>query len=196
MVLDTSLLNIQQYKVGIKGKVDQSWERSSALLYTSVQQLFKREPSGCPRLQSPTLYIYMYIYMEHILFFLPVDWSCRIYWLHIFGRVRPHLQRMSWYDTKQSDHEVPVMLELWGMQSTPSLLSLPGSLCPGMVAPNWILSMAQIELNCVFMLNWITRNRTASTTKLCTYAKLNCLKLNCFWYWNYTHAKLNLTVCG
>ena len=32
------------------------------------------------------------------------------------------------YDTKQSDGEVPVMLELWGMRSTPSLASLPGSL--------------------------------------------------------------------
>ena len=30
MVLDTSLLNTQQYKVCIKGKVEQSWERSSA----------------------------------------------------------------------------------------------------------------------------------------------------------------------
>ena len=36
MVLDASLLNTQQYKVGIKGKVEQSWERSSALPYTSV----------------------------------------------------------------------------------------------------------------------------------------------------------------
>ena len=36
MVLDTSLLNTQQYKVRIKGKVEQSWERSSALPYTSV----------------------------------------------------------------------------------------------------------------------------------------------------------------
>ena len=36
MVLDTSLLNTQQYKVCIKGKVEQSWERSSALCYTSV----------------------------------------------------------------------------------------------------------------------------------------------------------------
>ena len=34
MVLDTSLLNTQHYKVCIKGKVEQSWERSSALLYT------------------------------------------------------------------------------------------------------------------------------------------------------------------
>ena len=36
MVLDTSLLNTQQYKVRIKGKVEQFWERSSALPYTSV----------------------------------------------------------------------------------------------------------------------------------------------------------------
>ena len=36
MVLDTPLLNTQQYKVRIKGKVEQSRERSSALPYTSV----------------------------------------------------------------------------------------------------------------------------------------------------------------
>ena len=36
MVLDTSLLNTQQYKVPIKGKVEQSKERSSALSYTSL----------------------------------------------------------------------------------------------------------------------------------------------------------------
>ena len=36
MVLDTSLLNTQQYKVCIKGKVEQSRERSSALPYTLV----------------------------------------------------------------------------------------------------------------------------------------------------------------
>ena len=36
MVLDASLLNTQQYKVHIKGKVEQSTERSSALPYSSV----------------------------------------------------------------------------------------------------------------------------------------------------------------
>ena len=36
MVLDTFLVNTQQYKVCIKGKVEQSWEKSSALTYTSV----------------------------------------------------------------------------------------------------------------------------------------------------------------
>ena len=49
MVLDTYLLNTQQYKVRIKGKVQQSRERSSALPYTTVQQLLKREPSGRTR---------------------------------------------------------------------------------------------------------------------------------------------------
>ena len=36
MVLDTSLLNTQHYNVRIKGKVVQSWERSSALPYALV----------------------------------------------------------------------------------------------------------------------------------------------------------------
>ena len=36
MVLDTALLNTQHYKVGIKNKVKQSREWSSALPYTSV----------------------------------------------------------------------------------------------------------------------------------------------------------------
>ena len=36
MLLDASLLNTQQYKVGRKGKIKQSREKSSALLYTMV----------------------------------------------------------------------------------------------------------------------------------------------------------------
>ena len=44
MVLDTSLLNTQQYKVCIKGKVEQS-----------------REPSGRPRLRSPTLLLTYFV---------------------------------------------------------------------------------------------------------------------------------------
>ena len=36
MALDTSLLNTQQYKVRIKGKVEQYRERSSARHYISV----------------------------------------------------------------------------------------------------------------------------------------------------------------
>ena len=40
------------------------------------------------------------------------------------------------YDTKQSDGEVPVMLELWGMRSTSLLPSLLGSLWPRVIAPD------------------------------------------------------------
>ena len=36
IALDTTLLNTQHYKVQIKGKVEQSRERSSALPYTLV----------------------------------------------------------------------------------------------------------------------------------------------------------------
>ena len=42
MVLDTSLLSTQQYKVRIKGKVEQSRERSSAPLHLSVVAIEKR----------------------------------------------------------------------------------------------------------------------------------------------------------
>ena len=72
--------------------------------------------------------------------------------LHHCRVVRPP-QQVSWiYDTKQSDGEVAIMLKLWGMQSTPSLLSLPCQFWPGVV------SMGQIELNCALMLNWIVWN--------------------------------------
>ena len=54
MVLDPPLLNTQHYKVWIKGKVEQPRERSSALAYTSVWYLLKREPSGHPRLRFLT----------------------------------------------------------------------------------------------------------------------------------------------
>ena len=45
------------------------------------------------------------------------------------------------YDNKQSDSEAPVILELWGMQSTPSLPSLPGPCWLRVVAPDRVLPM-------------------------------------------------------
>ena len=71
-----------------------------------------------------------------------VGWGCGIHQLHLCREVRPPLPyECPGYDSKQSDVEVPVMLELWGMQSTLSLPLLPGSLWPGMVAPNRALPM-------------------------------------------------------
>ena len=62
------------------------------------------------------------------------------------------------YDTKQSDGEAAVMLELWEMQSIPSLPLLSGQLWPGVV----ILDKSPIY--------------ESNRTKLCIYAKLNYLK--------------------
>ena len=45
------------------------------------------------------------------------------------------------------------MLVLWEMRSTSPLTLLPGPLYPGVVAPDRVLSMGQIELNCVLKLN-------------------------------------------
>ena len=58
----------------------------------------------------------------HFMFFCPnlvypVGWSCKT----------PLPNKCPGHDTKQSDGEVSVMLELWGMQSTSLLPSLPRS---------------------------------------------------------------------
>ena len=45
------------------------------------------------------------------------------------------------------------MLELWGMRSTPLLASLPSPPWPGVIIPDRVLSIDQIELNDVLMLN-------------------------------------------
>ena len=79
------------------------------------------------------------------------------------------------------------------MRGTPSLPLLPGPLWSGVVAPDkgpiYGLNKTKplfeftgffLHLNCVFMLNWIARNRTVLASKLYTYAKLNYRKQNCF----------------
>ena len=69
---------------------------------------------------------------QHVI--CPVGWGCRI-------RVRPPPKECPGYGTKQSDGEVPMMLGIWRMQSTPLLPSLPGSLWPSVVAPDRTLSI-------------------------------------------------------
>ena len=74
MVLDATLLNTQYYKVRIKGKVEQSKEKSSALPNTSAWKLSKREPSGHPRLRRQlyfTLYIIIDKHISVCVFLLP-----------------------------------------------------------------------------------------------------------------------------
>ena len=110
------------------------------------------------------------------------------------GKIPTTTNKCSDYDTIQSNGEVPMMLELWGMRSTP--LHCHHS-WPMVEAPDRGRSMGQIELDCVPMLNWIAWNRTL-TFKLCTsfklrtYAKLNSSKWNRFCMLNWI--VLNRTV--
>ena len=77
----------------------------------------------------------------------PVSWDCRIRLLHIWSRVWfPTPRGCPGFDTKQADGEALVMLELWGVRSTPSLPSLPGPLWLAVVAPDRVLRMDQIKL--------------------------------------------------
>ena len=66
-----------------------------------------------------------------------------------------HSNKCPRYYTDQSDGEASVMIELWGMQSNSSVLLLPGPFWPGVVAPDWVLFMGQIELNYVITLKRI-----------------------------------------
>ena len=43
--------------------------------------------------------------------------------------------------------------DLWRMPSTPSLPSLTGPIGAGVVAPDRVISMGPIQLNCVLLLN-------------------------------------------
>ena len=84
-----------------------------------------------------------------------VSRGCRINRLLLCRGVRPPPNDYPWYDTKQSDGEVLIMLKLWRIRSTRSLPLLPCPLWPRMVAPDRVLSMGWKELNYRLFLNWI-----------------------------------------
>ena len=76
MVLDTSLLNTQQYKVRIEGKVEQSRERSSTLLLYLDVVAIEKGASWSPSIKGRQLYLtyYLlftfYLLMHHLFTFL------------------------------------------------------------------------------------------------------------------------------
>ena len=111
------------------------------------------------------LYIYIYIYWQH--FFINaylIEYNSHFLSMYIFVNpfelpywsydIRRELvdksSIISYFTStfcqtlghKQSDGEVPVMLGLLGMRSTPLLPSLLGPLWPGVVAPDRVLYMS------------------------------------------------------
>ena len=97
---------------------------------------------------------------------IKIKWGSRIHRLPLCWGVRPPPNECPGYDTKQSDGEVPAMLEVWGMRSTPLSPSFPGPLWPGVVTRDkgpiyglnrtkqWLAFIVFMHLNCAFILNW------------------------------------------
>ena len=71
----------------------------------------------------------------------PVGYGCRI---HRLLRAKTPSDEYPNYDVNPSDGEAPI-LEIWGMESTPSLPMFPGPLWPRVVPSDRVLSMGQIE---------------------------------------------------
>ena len=131
-----------------------SLARSRYLWYFSFYFIFTQWFNGMAKFTS-----------QPVLFFLIDSWSSHLNVLSKKSRrilcwqVRPPPNECPRYDTKQSESEVPIILELCGILSTSLLPSLWGLLWPGVVAPDRVLSMGPIELNSVHILNWIAWNR-------------------------------------
>ena len=89
-----------------------------------------------------TVYLYKGVRLRQQVFCGPVGCGCRIHLLLLCRGLRyapPNTYPES--HTKQSDGEVPVMLEFGRMWSSPSLPLLPGPLLSGVVAPDRVLTI-------------------------------------------------------
>ena len=107
-------------------------------------------------LLSSSLSNFRYFFFSFFLSFFPLYTAEFTDSISVGGSYSPN--ECQGYDTKQSDDEAPIMLELWGMRCTTLLPIYP--LRPGVVAPDKVLSKGQIKLNSVLMLNCIVWNRT------------------------------------
>ena len=104
-------------------------------------------------------------YITHSLFpGSSVGWGCKIHLQHLCRGIVSS-NDCPRYDIEQSNGEAPIILELWEMWSTSSLPLFRGLFMPGVVAPERVLSMGQIELF-----------GTQTERKQTTYARLDCLK--------------------
>ena len=142
-----------------------SWAYSFIYIYIYIYIYREKSIWRCPYICIYTcIYIYAFMHIHihsykhicHIILLYiselqnhnPYElciWGYRIHRLHLCRGIRSHPQCPG-YDTKQSDGEVPALLELWGMWSTPLLPLIQGSLWGGMIASDRALSMGYIEL--------------------------------------------------
>ena len=112
------------------------------------------------------MYVHTYTHLQSVLIiiislFCLVSWGCRIQRLHLCSGVRPHphANKCPRYDTKQSDDEVPVMLELWGMWSTSSFSSVPGPLWLAVLAPDMVPIVEKRKISYFVLARYLIRHR-------------------------------------
>ena len=126
------------------------WELCKWLNFGHIEKWYIHRPESILKIKQKFLRDFQ-IQMDHpVLTRKPnhsVGRDCRIQWMNFGWGVRSstHTNECPGYNIKQSDREAPT-LETWRMWSTPSLPMLPGSLWPGVLAPDRVLSMGQIEL--------------------------------------------------
>ena len=87
--------------------------------------------------------------------YCPVSWGGEFHRLRLSRGVGHPPNDWPGCDTGQSGCRVPVMLELWGMQSTFSLPLPPGLLWPEVVTPGGALSVGWVELDTLLVLIWV-----------------------------------------
>ena len=75
-------------------------------------------------------YIYIYTYTKYIYIYIPIGWGCRIHQLLLCKGVRLPHKWVSW-----------IAIDIYISGAT-----MPGPLWPGVVAPDRVLSMGQIEV--------------------------------------------------
>ena len=96
----------------------------------------------------------------------------------------PPLNDCPGYDTKQSDAEVPVMLELWRIRGTLSLPSLPGPLRPGVIEDDKIKTK---NIHAQQRNYYISGTYNPNLIELILKSVL--MYLNVFSYWRYLNSK-------
>ena len=78
----------------------------------------------------------------------------RIHWLYFLPRVRLWKKEFPEYDIKLHLYCELTILEIWRVQSIPSLLLLPGPLWPGVVVPVMYWSIEQINMFKIIHIRW------------------------------------------
>ena len=120
-------------------KTDWEWNKDNAFGICHVTVWYAETSLNPAKYARPQILIHIHNTIVSISA-CPISWGCRIHRLHLCREVRtPTTTKCPGYNTKQSDGEVPLTLELWGMQSTPSLPLLPGPLWLGMGAPDRVV---------------------------------------------------------